>query len=142
MFWEAQYPKSGAFEKSPVRPILQRFPLATRQTSMGLESTKNSFSAPSIFIASLLRISSHSPAVFFLRSLNCLREMRVGSLSLYSCSLYSNNHFSLLLLSDSASNYNATTSKNFGIGPRRGILPYSLMKIPFRNATFFVQAQP
>ena len=41
MFCEAQKPKSGACEKFPVRPILQRFPLATLQTSIGLESTKN-----------------------------------------------------------------------------------------------------
>ncbi len=39
VFCEAQKPKSGACEKLPVRPILQRFPLATLQTSIGLEST-------------------------------------------------------------------------------------------------------
>ena len=43
MFCETQKPKSGACEKSPVRPILHRFPLATLQTSIGLESTKKLF---------------------------------------------------------------------------------------------------
>ena len=87
MFCEAQKPKSGACEKLLVRPILQRFPLATLQTSIGLESTKNCSSPPSISMAILLRSSSHSPAVFFLRSLNCLLDMRFGILSLYSCNL-------------------------------------------------------
>ena len=35
----------------------------------------------------LLRSSSHKPAVFFLRSLNCLLDMRLGMQSLYSCNL-------------------------------------------------------
>lgn len=39
----SQNPKSGACENSPVRPILHRFPLATRHTSIGLESTKRGF---------------------------------------------------------------------------------------------------
>ena len=32
-------------------------------------------------------LSSHRPDVFFLRSLNCLLDMRLGMLSLYSCNL-------------------------------------------------------
>ena len=40
-FFVDSKPKSGACEKSPIRPILQRFPLATLHTAIGLESTKN-----------------------------------------------------------------------------------------------------
>ena len=40
-----------------------------------------------ISMAIRLRSSSHRPAVFFLRSLNCLLDMRLGMLSLYSCNL-------------------------------------------------------
>lgn len=57
------------------------------KTSIGLESTKNCSSPPSISMAIRLRSSSHRPAVFFLRSLNCLLDMRLGMLSLYSCNL-------------------------------------------------------
>ena len=110
------------------------FPLATLQTSIGLESTIKKSSSPSILQASLLRISSHSPAVFFLRSLNCLREIRLGNLALYPCSLYSKSHFSLSILSTSAANDSATISKSeyLGIGPRRGMLPCSFTRL-FEN---------
>lgn len=104
-------------------PILYCLPLATRQTSTGLESTKKKSSLPSIAIAICLRIFSHSLAVLFLQSLNCLRDIRLGILSLYSLSFDSNSQFSLSILSDSAARDNATISKseNLGTGPRRGI---------------------
>ena len=54
---------------------------------LGLESTKNCSSSPSISMAILLRISSHKPAVFLRRSLNCLLDMRLGILLLCSCNL-------------------------------------------------------
>ena len=64
MFCEAQNPKYGACKKSPVRPILQRFPLATLQTSIGLESTKNCSSPPSISMTILLNSFSHKTCRF------------------------------------------------------------------------------
>ena len=54
---------------------------------IGLESTKNCSSPLSISRAILLRISSHKPAVFLRRSLNCLLDMRWGNLLLCSCNL-------------------------------------------------------
>lgn len=116
---------------SPVRPILHRFPLATRHTSIGLESTKKRFSPPSIISAIRLRICLHNPAVCFRRSLNCLRDMRLGILSWYSLSFDSKSQFSLSILSDSAARDNATTSKseNLEIGPRRGMFPFSFTSL-------------
>lgn len=52
-------------------PFLQRLLLETQQTCIGMESTKKCFFPLFIFMAIFLRISSHNPVAFFLRSLNC-----------------------------------------------------------------------
>lgn len=87
---------------------------------------KKRFSPPPIISAIRLRICLHNPAVCFRRSLNCLRDMRLGILSWYSLSFDSKSQFSLSILSDSAARDNATTSKseNLEIGPRRGMFPF------------------
>lgn len=109
-------------------PFLQRLLLETQQTCIGMESTKKCFFPLFIFMAIFLRISSHKPVAFFLRSLNCFLDMRLWILYLYSCSLYSNSHFSLSMLSVSAVKDKAITSKseNLWIGLRWGILSCSL----------------
>lgn len=130
MFWLVQNPKSGACENSPVCPILQRLPFYNTTNLYWLGIYRNCSYPPSIFMAIFLRISSHKPAVFFLRSLSCLLDMRLGIGDLYSCNLYLNSHFSLSMLSVPAVKDKNITSKseNLGNGPRRGILLCSLTR--------------
>ena len=87
------------------------------------------FTQPCRFLPTVIELSAwYKIWNFFLVFLQFVLKKPV--LTVY-CSLYSKSQFSLSMLSDSAANDNATTSRseNLGTGPRRTIFPWALTRL-------------
>src|SRR5574344_77571 len=119
----------GRNATSFIFPILQRFPRAMRQTSIGFESMQKYSSPPSMQSAIRFLIVSQSSPVNFRRSLNCRLDIILGKHALYPVNRLK-RLFSLSILKVSAVRLSAITcrSENLGTTPLRVIFPASFTK--------------